>query len=87
MLCYYLGSQLHHSTAYHPLAQGLVEYLNRTLKASLKCSDNPVHWHDRLPGVLMALRNSPKEDLKDFSPNDFVLGQWNSQFAFPKNFL
>ena len=23
----------------------------------------------------MALRNSPKEDLKGFTPNDFVLGQ------------
>ena len=74
-MCHYLGSQAHQSTAYHPQAQGLVERLNRTLKSSLKCYDNPTDWHDHLPWVLMALRNSPKEDLKGFTPNDFVLGQ------------
>jgi len=74
-MCNHLGSKLHHSTAYHPQAQGLVERLNRTLKTCIKSHNDPNHWYDQLPWALMALRNSPKEDLADFSPTDLVFGQ------------
>ena len=74
-MCNHLGSQLHQYTAYHPQAQGLFERLNRTLKTTIKSHGDPTHWYDQLPWALMALRNSPKEDLADFSPTDFVFGQ------------
>jgi len=74
-LCNYLGSELHHSTAYHPQAQGLVERFNRTLKASLKCYENPSEWYDHLPWVLLALRNSPKDDLANSTPNFILYGE------------
>ena len=73
-MCPFLGTQAHRSTAYHPQAQGQIERLNRTLKTSLKCWEDPTAWHDHLPWVLMALRNSPKDDLAGFSPNDMTLG-------------
>ena len=48
-LALFLGAQLHHSTAYHPQAQGLIERVNRTLKTALKCADAPTDWYDNLP--------------------------------------
>ena len=65
-MCNYLGAQQHHATAYHPQAQGQIDRLNRTLKNSLRCQDNANEWYDNLPWALMALRNSPKEDLGNF---------------------
>ena len=62
----FLGTQAHRFTAYHPQAQGPIERLNRTLKTSFKCWEDPTTWHDHLPWVLMALRNSPKDDLAGF---------------------
>ena len=50
-----------------------MERLNRTLKTSLKCWEDSTACHDHLPWVLMALRNSPKDDLAGFSPNDMTL--------------
>ena len=73
-LALFLGAQLHHSTAYHPQAQGLVERVNRTLKTALKCAESPTDWYDNLPWALLSLRNQPKEDLDNHSPNDFVFG-------------
>ena len=74
-MCNYLGCQIHHSTAYHPQAQGTVERLNRTLKTSLKCQENPSEWFNQLPWAVLALRNLPKEDLGFASPSEIVLGQ------------
>ena len=74
-MCEYLGCQLHHSTAYHPQAQGMVERFNRTLKSSLRCTGNPSLWYDHLPWVLLALRNTPKEDLCHASPCELVFGE------------
>ena len=53
----------------------MVERLYRTLKTSLKAQDNSHAWYDNLPWVLLALRNSPKQDLNQFSPSDLVFGQ------------
>ena len=73
-LAQFFGAQLHHSTAYHPQAQGMVERLNRTLKTALKCAEATTEWHNNLPWALLALRNLPKEDLEHFSSNDLVFG-------------
>ena len=74
-LALFLGAQLLHSTAYHPQAQGLVEQVNRTLKTALKCAESPTDWYDSLPWALLSLRNQPKENLDNHSPNDFVFGE------------
>ena len=68
-----LGTSLHPTTAYHPQANGLVEPMHRTLKASLKARLTSPHWVDELPWVLLGLRTTPKEDL-DASPADMVHG-------------
>ena len=74
-MCGYLGCQLQHSTAYHPQVQCLLERLNRTLKSSLKYYENPSEWYNQLSWVILALRNSPKEDLAHQSTNFFVFVQ------------
>ena len=58
-----LGTELHHTTAYHPQANGLIERSDRDLKASLKCRLSGPNWVDELPWVLLGLRTVPKEDL------------------------
>ena len=73
-MCRFLGCQIKHSTAYHPQAQGLVERLNRSLKASLRAYEEPSQWYHNLPWVLLALRNSPKQDSHSLSPTNFVFG-------------
>ena len=74
-MCRHLGAQFHQSTAYHPQAQGLVERLNQTLKTSLKCHENAAAWFDQLPWTVLALRNTPKEDLQNSTPTELVFGQ------------
>ena len=74
-MCRHLGSNAHQSTSYHPQAQGTVERLNRTLKTSLKCQEDASQWFNHLPWVLLALRNTPKEDLSDSTPSELVFGQ------------
>ncbi|XP_069796568.1 uncharacterized protein [Narcine bancroftii] len=50
-----LVDKLHHTTAYHPQSNGLVERFHNYLKAS----------HDQvLPWVLLGIRTAPKEDLQ-----------------------
>ena len=74
-MCVTLVCELHHSTAYHPQAHGLIERFNKTLKTSLKCHEEPSEWYDQLPWTLLALRKMPKEDL-DFSiPSELLFDQ------------
>lgn len=58
-----LGTKLHHTTAYHPQANGMVERFHRTLKAALMTRLTNSTWIDELPWVLLGLRTAPKEDL------------------------
>ncbi|XP_072115699.1 uncharacterized protein [Mobula birostris] len=58
-----LGSQLHHTTAYHPQSNGLVERFHRHLKSALMAHLEGPNWVDKLPWVLLGIRTAPKEDL------------------------
>ena len=58
-----LGTELHHTTSYHPQANGMVERFHRDMKAALRSRLNGSNWVDELPWVLLGLRTAPKEDL------------------------
>ena len=58
-----LGTNRIRTTAYHPIANGLVERFHRQLKSSLKAQADPTHWSDRLPLVLLGIRTAVKTDL------------------------
>ena len=58
-----LGSRRIRTTAYHPIANGLVERFHRQLKASLKAYPEPNSWMDSLPLVLLGIRSAFKEDV------------------------
>ncbi|KAL5479168.1 hypothetical protein EMCRGX_G022658 [Ephydatia muelleri] len=58
-----LGIQVHHTTAYHPQANGLVERFHRHLKASLCARLTGPNWTADLPWVLLGIRTAPKDDL------------------------
>eukprot|EP00731_Ephydatia_muelleri_P036428 Em0253g8a len=58
-----LGIQVHHTAAYHPQANGLVERFHRHLKASLCARLTGPNWTADLPWVLLGIRTAPKDDL------------------------
>ena len=68
-----LGAQLHHTTAYHPQANGIVERFHRQLKSALKARLVGSAWMDELPLVLLGLRSAPKEGL-GCAPAELVYG-------------
>ena len=59
-----IGSKRIRTTAYHPIANGIVERFHRQLKGALKASTDPTNWVDMLPLVLLGIRTSLKEDLR-----------------------
>lgn len=62
-LMHLLGSSRLRTTAYHPIANGLVERFHRQLKSSLKACHTPAHWVDALPIILLGIRTALKQDL------------------------
>ena len=58
-----LGSKRIRTTAYHPIANGLVERFHRQLKSSLKAQDEPNRWTETLPLVLLGIRTVVKRDI------------------------
>ena len=58
-----LGTKRLRTTAYHPIANGLIERFHRHLKAALKCQPQPDRWMDSLPLVMLGIRSTIKEDL------------------------
>ena len=68
-----LGCKIHHTTSYHPQANGLVERFHLSLKAALRARLTTTAWMDELPWVLLGLRTMPKEDLGT-SVADMVYG-------------
>ncbi|XP_069749884.1 dynein axonemal assembly factor 6 isoform X1 [Narcine bancroftii] len=59
-----VGVKLHHTMAYHPQSNGLVEWFHRHLKASLMARLSRPDWADELPWVFLGIRMAPKEDLQ-----------------------
>ena len=58
-----LGTWLHHTTAYHPLSNGLIERFHWHLKSALRARLSGPNWIQELPWVLIGIRTAPKEDL------------------------
>ena len=50
-----LGIQTHNTTAYHPMANGLVERLHRQLKSSIMARSTGTDWLDQLPMVMLGI--------------------------------
>ena len=69
-----LGVELHHTSAYHPQANGMIERFHRTLKTALKARLTGPNWVEELPWVLLGLRTTPKEDL-GYSSAELVYGE------------
>ena len=57
-----LGTQRIRTTAYHPIANGLVERFHRQLKASLRAQVDTTNWTETLPLVLLGIRTAVKSD-------------------------
>jgi cleavage and polyadenylation specificity factor subunit 1 len=53
------GIQLSRKTAHHPAANGLVERIYRTLKATIMCHTHQ-QWTEALPLVLLGIRTAFK---------------------------
>ena len=58
-----LGSSRIRTTAYHPIANGMVKRFHRQLKAALKCHLKQSTWTEALPLVMLGIRTSLKSDL------------------------
>ena len=62
-LMHLLGSSRLRTTAYHPMANGLVERFHRQIKSSLKACHTPTHWVESLPIILLGICTALKQDL------------------------
>ncbi|XP_066941081.1 uncharacterized protein [Macrobrachium rosenbergii] len=58
-----LGTQLHHTSGYHPESNGIFKRFHCTLKAALMSHCNSLTWYPQLPWVLLGLRTTPKGSL------------------------
>ena len=74
-VCKLMGVTKLNTTAYHPQCDGLVEQMNRTLKAMLRkhTATFEKQWDTFLPGVLWAYRNMPHEATKE-KPSFLLFG-------------
>ena len=68
-----LGSKRIRTTAYHPIANGLVERFHRQLKGALKASPDPTNRGDMLAMVLLGICTCLKQDPKS-STAELVYG-------------
>ena len=59
-----LGCKHLRTTAYHPIANGIIEGFHRQLKSALKAHSSPSHWIETLPLVLLGIRTALKTDLQ-----------------------
>lgn len=65
-----------HTTPYHPMANGMVEKFNGTLKLMLKrmCAEKPKDWDRYLAPLLFAYREVPQASM-GFSPFELLYGR------------
>ena len=68
-----LGAKRIRTTAYHPIANGLVERFHRQLKAAIKATNDPNGWAENLPLILLGIRTALKSDL-NCSAAEMVFG-------------
>ena len=68
-----LGIKNNTTTAYHPMANGLVERLHRQLKSSIMARSTGVDWMEQLPLVMLGIRTAWRTEL-DCSPAELVYG-------------
>ena len=78
-----LGTQPHHTTAYHPHSNCLVESFHRHLKSAVQARLTGPNWVQELPWVLLGIRTAPKEDL-GCSSAEMVYG---SALTVPGDFI
>lgn len=57
-----LGTQKIHTTAYHPISNGIIERFHRQLKSSIKAYDSN-RWTETLPVILLGIHTAVKEDI------------------------
>lgn len=62
-LSHLLGAQHIHTTAYHPMSNGMVERFHRQLKAAIKTQDKTASWTETLPLIMLGIRTAFKTDL------------------------
>ena len=67
-----LGIKINMTTAYHPMANGLVERLHQQLKASIMARSATANWMEHLPMVLLGIRSAWRTEL-ECSPAELVL--------------
>ena len=76
-LCELFGVRRHMTSSYHAQTNSTVERLNSTIAQSLRAyiDKQQNNWPDKLPGILMAYRNSPCTQSTGFSPFKMLFGQ------------
>ncbi len=72
--CSNYGIRHNFTTPYHPISNGLVERLHRTLKQALRALDHPDTWSNHIPDIILLLNNLPS-DTNDFTPFQMTFGQ------------
>ena len=75
-LCEIFDVTQHHTSAYHPSTNGMVERQNSTLAQSLRtyCGKEQTKWPELLPSIMMAFRKSPSMHSTEFSPYYLAFG-------------
>lgn len=76
-LCEIFDISQHHTSAYHPKTNGLVERQNSTLAQSLRayCDNAQNKWPELVPSILMSFRKSPSMHSTEFSPFYLLFGK------------
>ena len=64
LLTQLLGCKHLRTTAYHPIANGIIQRFHRQLKSSLRVQNHASHWTEILPLALLSIRTSLKGDLQ-----------------------
>jgi hypothetical protein len=82
-LCLLLQNKHRPTTAYHPQANGMVEWLHCRLKDALRTRGANATWAAELHWVLLGLRSQPRED-SNISPAQAVYG---TPLVLPNQYL